>query len=131
THAASSPPRASAYRASTCSNAPSSKSRSGLGREPFRSRRRVWHARLHRICSPHPTGGREMKTLLIAACLAAALCVLPTAPAWADAALPPQPRPGDIPPDVLGNDRDGNPVTVSQHRGKVVIVTFWASWCGP
>jgi len=72
-----------------------------------------------------------MKSTLIAACMAAMLCMLPVAPASAGGDLPPQPRPGDIPPDVLGNDRDGNPVTVSQHRGKVVIVTFWASWCGP
>jgi thiol-disulfide isomerase/thioredoxin len=42
-----------------------------------------------------------------------------------------QPKPGDIPPDSLGVDRKGNPVTVSQHRGKVVVVTFWASWCPP
>src|SRR3546814_7075748 len=92
---------------------------------------RIWHAPLRRICSPHPTGGREMKAILVAACMAAVLCVLPVAPAGAGGDLPPQPRPGDIPPDVLGNDRDGNPVTVSQYRGKVVIVTFWASWCGP
>src|SRR3546814_16553969 len=72
-----------------------------------------------------------MKAILVAACMAAGLCVLPVAPAGAGGDLPPQPRPGDIPPDVLGNDRDGNPVTVSQYRGKVVIVTFWASWCGP
>jgi thiol-disulfide isomerase/thioredoxin len=43
----------------------------------------------------------------------------------------PQPRSGDVPPDALGKDREGNEQTVSQHRGKVVIVTFWASWCGP
>ena len=43
----------------------------------------------------------------------------------------PQPKPGEIPPDALGKDREGNEQTVSQHRGKVVIVTFWASWCGP
>jgi thiol-disulfide isomerase/thioredoxin len=72
-----------------------------------------------------------MKTMLIAACMAAVLCLCPASPAGAGRDLPAQPRPGDVPPDALGNDRDGNPVTVSQHRGKVVIVTFWASWCGP
>lgn len=42
-----------------------------------------------------------------------------------------QPARGDIPPPLLGKDRAGNPVDLAQHRGKVVIVTFWASWCGP
>ena len=73
-----------------------------------------------------------MKTILIAACVAALLCLWPASQAGAgQRELPAQPRTGDVPPDALGNDRDGNPVTVSQHRGKVVIVTFWASWCGP
>jgi thiol-disulfide isomerase/thioredoxin len=43
----------------------------------------------------------------------------------------PQPRPGDTPPDALGKDLEGNEQTVGLHRGKVLIVTFWASWCGP
>lgn len=38
---------------------------------------------------------------------------------------------GQPPPDALGRDRTGADISVSQHRGKVVIVTFWASWCGP
>src|SRR3546814_12309476 len=72
-----------------------------------------------------------MKAVFVSACMAPVLCVRPAAPAGAGGDLPPQPRAGDIPPYVLGNDRDGNPVTVSQYRGKVVIGTFWASWCGP
>jgi thiol-disulfide isomerase/thioredoxin len=36
---------------------------------------------------------------------------------------------GDIPPDVLGIDRHDNDVRISAFRGKVVVVSFWASWC--
>ncbi len=42
-----------------------------------------------------------------------------------------QPAVGEFPPDALGKDRSGIEQTVSMHRGKVVIVTFWASWCVP
>jgi len=36
---------------------------------------------------------------------------------------------GDMPPDVFGKDESGQPISLETHRGKVVIVTFWATWC--
>lgn len=38
--------------------------------------------------------------------------------------------PGDMPPDALGTTRDGQVVTVSSLHGKVVVISFWATWCG-
>jgi thiol-disulfide isomerase/thioredoxin len=37
---------------------------------------------------------------------------------------------GDVPPDSLGRTPNGDEVLVTDQRGKVVVVTFWASWCG-
>jgi thiol-disulfide isomerase/thioredoxin len=37
---------------------------------------------------------------------------------------------GDTPPDSLGRSHQGDNVLISELRGKVVVVTFWASWCG-
>jgi len=36
---------------------------------------------------------------------------------------------GDIAPNFLGTDKDGNKVYVDELRGKVIIVSFWISWC--
>jgi len=41
------------------------------------------------------------------------------------------PQIGDLPPDALGKDGNGNPVRVSDYRGKIVVISFWASWCLP
>jgi peroxiredoxin len=34
-------------------------------------------------------------------------------------------------PDFTLKDMQGNAVTLSQYRGKVVFLNFWASWCPP
>jgi thiol-disulfide isomerase/thioredoxin len=34
-------------------------------------------------------------------------------------------------PDIEGEDIDGKPLKLSDYRGKVVMISFWATWCGP
>ncbi len=45
--------------------------------------------------------------------------------------LPPVPEVGRQAPDFTLTDLEGNSVTLSNFRGKVVFINFWASWCPP
>lgn len=38
---------------------------------------------------------------------------------------------GDPVPEFLGEDLDGNEIRASDHLGKVMVISFWATWCPP
>ena len=38
---------------------------------------------------------------------------------------------GDVPPPRLGADRNGDRVDLAQMSGKIVVISFWATWCAP
>ncbi len=38
---------------------------------------------------------------------------------------------GKSAPKIEGEDLDGRPMKLSDFRGNVVLVSFWATWCGP
>lgn len=37
---------------------------------------------------------------------------------------------GDIPFDAVGETHSGEEIKISSYKDKVVIVSFWATWCG-
>jgi thiol-disulfide isomerase/thioredoxin/acetyl esterase/lipase len=38
---------------------------------------------------------------------------------------------GAVVPDTVGIDLAGQPISLAEYRGKIVLVSFWATWCYP
>jgi thiol-disulfide isomerase/thioredoxin len=39
--------------------------------------------------------------------------------------------PNSAAPDFTLNAQSGKPIELTQYKGQVVMLNFWASWCGP
>src|SRR5262245_11113354 len=50
---------------------------------------------------------------------------------WSEPLPPEGRRVGNLCPEIAGEDADGKPVKLSDHKGKVVLVDFWGTWCNP
>ena len=64
-----------------------------------------------------------MKKIALFFCLACALFFSPIALAQSEKTVPA--------PDFTLKSLSGEEVSLSQHKGKYVLVNFWATWCGP
>lgn len=40
-------------------------------------------------------------------------------------------NPDDKAPNIKGLDLNGNPISLDQIQGKVILLNFWATWCSP
>ena len=69
---------------------------------------------------------QSIKQALAIATLAIAL--IPAAPAWAGSKLP---KVGEPAPEFWVTTFDGKDLSLKSLKGQVVVVNFWATWCGP
>lgn len=69
-----------------------------------------------------PTAARGLwKRFALSSALVLSVYLLAAAPGYGHETL----KVGDLPPPI------GRSVNLSDYRGKIVIISFWASWCAP
>ena len=71
-----------------------------------------------------------MLASLVAAILWTVVSRVPSAVGAPLSSLP-SPRQGFFAPDFMLDTLDGKKVTLSELRGKIVIINLWATWCPP
>lgn len=80
--------------------------------------------------SPKPYFLTETPTMRIMTLAAIALLAC-AAPATASDLTKLKPWSGDAPPPLVLMSLDGKQHNLADYRGNVVVLNFWATWCGP
>jgi peroxiredoxin len=68
---------------------------------------------------------------LVVALVAVGVLVLVFGIVWLQSGKYEPPKVGKIAPDFALTDLDDKPIRLSDFRGKVVFLNFWATWCKP